>query len=407
MKHCRGGITSVPGFEANGLYCGIKKSRKKDLALIYSSAPCVAAGVFTDNRLTASCIPFNKAQLRKRTARAIIVNSGNANCLTGKIGVKHTSLIAQAASKALKIHQDQVFVGATGVIGEILPIQKILKSIPRLVHGLNRSSGLSCANAILTTDRLPKESACEIVIRGKKIRFGAIAKGAGMIHPHMTNGFSRHATMLCYVATNAAMDKKTLQYALNEAVQNTFNLITVDGDKSTNDMVLILSNGLAKNLEIKGRGKEYKLVFDALLYLFNDLSHQMILDAEGATKLLTVHVTGARNLEDARRAARSITSSTLVKTALFGSDPNWGRIAASVGSSGASVNVNRLMISLGSQKVFLNGEPQRVALKRLHQSFCQKQISITVDLGVGRQSSKAWTCDLSTDYVRINSSYRT
>ena len=403
MKKINGGVASPLGFKASGLYCGIKKSKRKDLALIVSERLCDAAGTFTTNKVQASCVVVNKDHLRDGKAQAIIANSGNANCMTGESGFENSRSMALAVSRVLGIRKKNVIVGSTGVIGKPLPIKKILSAVPQLVNELSRKGGEAAAQAILTTDRMPKEIAMEFLVGRRKVRVGAIAKGAGMIHPEM----ELHATMLCYVTTDAVITPSALRDALDRAVQKTFNTITIDGDMSTNDMVVILANGMAQNKKIVEKTKEFRLFTRVLETIFLTLAKQMIRDAEGATKFVEIHAKNAASREDARKVAKSVAGSNLVKCALFGEDPNWGRIAAAAGYSGAHVDPWKLTIHLGKEPVVRNGGRLKQNANALNRVFAQKNIKITVDLGLGKFSSSAYTCDLSTNYVRINSAYRT
>ena len=402
MKLIRGGITAAKGFTANGLYSGIKKSKKKDLALIYSERKCSAAGVFTTNKVKASCVVINAGKIQKGTAQAIIANSGNANCMTGKSGFGDSKKILATAAKSLKIPEKEILIASTGVIGKPLPIKNISSAIPLLAKNLSRAGGKNAAQAILTTDHKIKEIAAEIQVGGRNVRIGAIAKGAGMIHPVMA-----HATMLCFVTTDAVINSQVLQKTVNESVEDTFNMITIDGDTSTNDMVLVLANGMAGNKKIVAGSKDFHLFEKTLKEIFVNLAKLMVKDAEGATKFVEVGVTGAKNKHDARKTARSVASSNLLKCALYGSDPNWGRIAASVGYSGADVDPWKMRIYLGSELVLQNGGPLKKDISILNRVFAKKEIKIRVDLGQGKENATAYTCDFSPEYVKINSAYRT
>lgn len=416
MRTISGSVTAPAGFKANGIYAGIKKSKKRDLTLIYSERPCDAAGAFTTNKVQASCVVINKEHLRSGRAQAIIANSGNANCMTGESGFENSRLMTAAAARLLRLKKTDVLVASTGVIGKPLPIKKIVNSIPELVRGLSKKGAEYAAAGILTTDRLNKEMAVEFHIGGRRVRVGAIAKGAGMIHPEMAVHTARpaikapagrHATMLCFVTTDAVIAPPALRDALDRAVQKTFNTITIDGDMSTNDMVVILANGMAQNRRIVEKTPEFRLFCRALETIFLALAKQMIRDAEGATKFVEITVKHAQTREDARVIAKSVASSNLVKCALFGSDPNWGRIAAAVGYSGAHVDPWKLSIYLGHELVLKNGGRVNKPAAALNRIFAQKNIKIAVDMGLGKFGATAYTCDFSTNYVRINSAYRT
>ncbi len=414
MKIIQGGVTAPMGFTAHGIYCGIKKSKRKDLSLIVSERLCDAAGTFTTNKVQASCVVVNKEHLRDSKAQAVLANSGNANCMTGESGFENTRAMALNAARLLRIRKKDVLVASTGVIGKPLPIKKILLALPELVHGLNRKGSEAAAAGILTTDRMNKEIAAEFLVERRRIRVGAIAKGAGMIDPEMTLYMpgkpataGRHATMLCFVTTDAVIAPSALRAALDRAVSKTFNTITIDGDMSTNDMVLILANGMAQNKSIAEGTAEFKVFSKTLEAIFSKIAKQMVRDAEGATKFVEVFVKNAQSREDAKRASKSVAGSSLVKCALFGCDPNWGRIAAAVGYSGAHADPWKMQIYLGKELVLKNGGRVKKKAALLNRVFAQKNIKITVDLGLGRFSASAYTCDLSTNYVRINSAYRT
>ncbi len=413
MKTIHGGVTAPIGFKANGLFCGIKRSKRKDLALIVSEKQCDAAGVFTTNQVQASCVVINKEHLRDHKAQAIIANSGNANCMTGESGFENSRAMNLAVSRALKIKKKDVLVASTGVIGKPLPIKKIVGAVPELIKGLSRKGSEAAAAGILTTDRLNKEIAIEFKVGKRRVRIGAIAKGAGMIHPKMAlyppkaSAGPRHATMLCFVTTDAVVTIAALRDALDRAVVKTFNTITIDGDMSTNDMVVVLANGMAQNKKIVEKTKEFRLFSRALETLFGVLAKQMIRDAEGATKFVEISVKHAQSKEDAANVARSVARSSLVKCALFGSDPNWGRIAAAAGYADAHVDPWKLQIALGPEIVLRNGGRVKKKAAVLNRIFAHKNIRITVDLGLGKYGATATTCDFSTNYVRINSAYRT
>lgn len=407
MKKIGGGVAAPLGFKANGVGCGIKRSKRKDLALIASDRPCVAAGVFTANQIKASCVTFSQKQLRDGEAQAIIVNSGNANCLTGRSGYGSTVRLARAVADELHIESSGVLVGSTGVIGEPLPIKKILRAVPALAQGLSTEGSGDAAHAILTTDRIIKEIAVEIRIGRRPVRIGAIAKGAGMIHPELVLSDGRHATMLCYITTDALILTTALRRALERSVKKSFNMITVDADRSTNDMVIIMANGAAHNAAIRERTREFRVFSKALDSICLCLAKLIVKDAEGATKFVEISVKHAPSTEEARSVALSVASSNLVKCALFGSDPNWGRIAASIGNASTVIDPNKLQIRLGHEVVLRGGARIAQKLSKLHRIFSRKNVKISIDLGMGKHQVTVWTSDLSSHYVRINSSYRT
>ena len=405
VKVIIGGVTAPKGFKANGLSCGIKSTGKNDLALIYSEKMCDAVGVFTTNKVKASCVVINSEHLKDGKAQAIIANSGNANCMTGKRGFKDSRTVASVVGKALGLRATDVCVASTGVIGHPLPIKKIVKAVPELIAGLNKSGSKVAARGIMTTDNNMKEVAVEIMIGEIPVRIGAIAKGAGMIHPEMA--LAPHATMLCFVTTDASIARKALREALNSATQQSFNMITIDGDMSTNDMVLVLANGMAGNKKISAKSKEARIFENALESVFLKIAQLMVKDAEGATKFVEVAVSGAKSVEDARIVARKVASSNLVKCALFGSDPSWGRSAAAAGQSGANVDSWKMKIYLGRELVLRNGGEVKKRTGVLDKVFAKKDIQISLELGLGKYSATAYTCDLSTKYVQLNSAYHT
>lgn len=408
LRLIKGGVTAPLGFRASGLYCGIKQSKRKDLALIVSDVPCDASGVFTTNKVQASCVVINKEHLRDQRAQAIVANSGNANCMTGESGFDNSRAMASQTARLLGLRKKDVLIASTGVIGKPLPIRKIVQALPELARQLDPKGSEAAAAAILTTDKRIKEIAVEFRVGRKKVRVGAIAKGAGMIHPQMAPPAGpKHATMLCFTTTDAAVALPVLRSSLERAVNKTFNRVSIDGDMSTNDMVVVLANGLACNARIAERTPEARLFQRALETVFAYLAKQMILDAEGATKFVEIEVRGAASDEDAFKVARSVATSSLFKCALFGSDPNWGRIAAAAGYSGAQLDPWKLQIFLGKELVVTNGGRVKKSAAALNRVFARKDIRILLDLGIGSGRAEYRTCDLSTNYVRINSAYRT
>jgi glutamate N-acetyltransferase/amino-acid N-acetyltransferase len=405
----KGGITAPLGFKANGIFCGIKKSKKRDLMLIASDSPCAAAGVFTTNQLKAACVQFNLKQLRNNQAQAIMANSGNANCLTGPSGKRHNLMMAESAAKALGISPAMILTASTGVIGQRLPIDRVTEGMQELADGLRTGPQASedAAQAILTTDLVCKEKALKIRVGGRTVRIGAISKGSGMMHPYMTANGQKHATMLCFVTTDAVIGEAALKSALNTAVGRSFNMISVDGDQSTNDMVLVLANGKARNPIIREKTPEFRIFLAALEDICIDMAKAMIHDAEGATKFVEIAVKNAKTAEDARAVAMSIGCSNLVKTALYGCDPNWGRIAASIGYASVVIDPSRLQIKIGPYVVLKGDQGVRQKEAQLAKIFRKEEIRVTVDLGLGTKNAVIWTSDLSTQYVKINSAYRT
>jgi len=392
----------VPGFTTAGIFCGIKPNKQKDLALIFSEEPSVAAGLFTSNQVVSPTITWCQEILKSsKRFRAIVVNSGNANACTGPKGIEDCKSLASKLSQKLSVEPKEILIAATGIIGVPLPINKIVKALPALSRKLSPIGWVSSAEAIMTTDLTPKFKSLSFYIGKDKITMGGIAKGSGMIHPNM-------ATMLAFIATDAAIDKKTLGRALKEANNKTFNRITVDGDTSTNDMAILLANGKAENKSIRAGTSAYDKFVEKLTEICLYLAHQIVLDGEGATKFVTIRIQGAKAKTHAHRVAKSVATSSLVKTALFGQDPNWGRIIAAVGYAGVPLNPNKVQISLNGSVLFNNGVPAKGALQStLRKKMKSKNISIVIDLKSGIHSSEVYTCDLSYDYVRINAEYTT
>lgn len=394
------GITAPIGFQAAGLHCGIKKPDLLDLALFVSNVSGPIAGVFTKNRVVAAPVLLDRHHLRFRRGRAIIVNSGNANACTGKQGLVAAKAMATAVAEQLSIPVHHVFVGSTGVIGRVLPVDRITTAVPRLVARLSIPGGDHAAQAILTTDLRPKTVARQAKIGGHIVTIGGMAKGSGMIHPNM-------ATLLAYLTTDAAIAPAALQSALKSAVDQSFNCITVDGDTSTNDTILCLANGLAKNRSIQRGTKPYR-DFERLL---TDAAHELALmicrDGEGVTKVVTIRVQGAATATAAKRVADTIATSNLVKTALFGEDANWGRVMAAVGRSGVAIDPDKVTMRFDDIVMVERGVGMGLeAEQKIAQVFKQKEFTITVHLGQGHAHAHMWTTDLSYDYVRINASYR-
>ena len=392
----------VPGFSTAGIFCGIKTNKQKDLALIFSEEPSVGAGVFTSNKVVSPTITWCQQILKSsKKFRAIVINSGNANACTGPKGMEDCKSWASKLSKNLLVDPKEIFIASTGIIGVPLPIKKIVQALPILSKNLSPMGWAQSAEAIMTTDLAPKFKSLSFYIGKHKITMGGIAKGSGMIHPNM-------ATMLAFIGTDAAIDKKTLDRALKEANNKTFNRITVDGDTSTNDMALLLANGKAKNISIRAGSPAYRKFVDKLTELCLYLAHKIVLDGEGATKFVTIRVQGVKTKTHAHVVAKSIATSLLVKTALFGQDPNWGRIIAAVGSSGVPFNPNKIKILLNDSVLFNNGMPEKSSLKsNLRKKMKSKNIFICIDLKSGIYSDEVYTCDLSYNYVRINAEYTT
>lgn len=399
MRSITGGVTAPQGFKAGGIACGIKKNRRPDLALVVSEVPATAAGIFTTNQVQAAPVQLSKEHLRSGVARAIIANSGNANACVGPAGLNAAKAMAAAAAELLNIPAEQVLVASTGVIGVELPVAKIQAALKNgdFIH---TGGGGAAAQAIMTTDTFPKEYAVELSLGGRQVRIGGMAKGSGMIHPNM-------ATMLGFITTDAAINGRMLAQALRSAGDYSFNRITVDGDTSTNDSLFILANGVAGNPEINEAGTDYQSFLEGLTEVCLNLAKMIAQDGEGATKLVEVRTEGASSEVAALQIGKSVATSNLVKTALFGEDANWGRILAAVGYSGVPIDPEKIRIYLGGLLVCQNGTGVAFDEAEAKRVLKQKEILIRIDLGMGKATASVWTCDLSYDYVKINGSYRT
>ena len=400
-SECPRGITGPKGFYAAGIHCGIKKV-KKDLALLFSSEPAHVAGIFTTNRVPAAPVLVDKLQLERSSSfRAILINSGNANACTGERGLNDAWAMVDSTAAALGIHRSEVLVSSTGVIGQYLPMESLEEGILEAVSMLDAGAHTSAAEAIMTTDKFAKELSVRVNLAGTDVTIGGMAKGSGMIAPNM-------ATMLAFITTDAAISPDLLQSSLKDAADHSFNRITVDGDTSTNDMVLMLANGMAGNPELSDRADpRFDIFYEALEYLLIRLCKMIVVDGEGATKFIEIQVTGAASEQAAVQAARAIANSNLVKTAINGEDANWGRILAAVGNSGIEFTAADVEIYFGDvpilRKQYLIDFSEEAAKRVL----MQREIKITVDLCQGAASASFWTCDLSKDYVAINANYRT
>jgi glutamate N-acetyltransferase/amino-acid N-acetyltransferase len=396
----RSGITAPQGFRAAGIHCGIKKPGLLDLALVVSEQSGPVAGVFTKNQVVAAPVIVDRLHLRQGIGRAILMNSGNANACTGAKGLAVAKNSASVVARHLRVPSHHVFIGSTGVIGRQLPINRIIKGIPQLLARLSDRGGLDAARAIMTTDLRPKSIALQDTFSGRLITIGGMAKGSGMIHPNM-------ATMLAYFTTDASITKSALQRALSLAAIESFNCISVDGDTSTNDTVLCLANGMAENPTIKEGTASFRRFQLLLLDACQALAMAICRDGEGVTKVVNIEVTGAATVAQARQVAQTIATSNLVKTALFGEDANWGRVMAAIGRAGVPITPSKLSLSFGGVPMVEKGMGLGLAAeRRIAKVFRQKEFTITVRLGQGRQQAHIWTTDLSFDYVRINASYR-
>ena len=404
MKIINGGVCAAKDFLASGIHCGIRKNRtKRDLALIYSKAPAHAAAVYTTNLVKGAPLTVTKSHLANGQAQAIICNSGNANTCNAN-GIEVAEEICTLLGREMKMDPTDVVVASTGVIGQPLDVTPIANGIPALVSALSVDGGEDAAEGIMTTDTVKKEIAVEFELDGKICRMGGIAKGSGMIHPNM-------ATMLVFITTDAAISSEMLQRALSTDIATTFNMVSVDGDTSTNDMVTVLANGAAGNREINADDADFAIFMKALNTVTVNLCRMIAGDGEGATKLLECSVTGALDDLTARVIAKSVICSSLVKAAMFGSDANWGRILCAIGYSGATVDVNRVEVKFRSPKgeilVCENGAGVDFSEEIAKEILLEKCIEILVSLGDGNGKATAWGCDLTYDYVKINGDYRT
>ncbi len=399
-KKMVGGITFPKGFAAGGLFSGVKKNGKPDLALILCETECLAAGVFTTNQIKAPAVRITQRRVRGAGVRAILVNSGNANACNGEQGEKDAFLISEKLSVHLGCDPRKILMASTGVIGRPLNMEAILASLPVLVKQASPFGHEACAQAIMTTDTRSKSAQTEGIVGGRTVRVGGIAKGVGMIHPQM-------ATLLVFLTTDVCADKEALRSALVQASEKTFNALTVDGDTSTNDTALILASGLAENSRVTRNSPEFQEFYPLVLSVCESLRDQLVRDGEGVTKIIRIQVSGARSRGDARRVAQSISRSLLVKTAFFGEDVNWGRIMVAIGNSGVRVFEERIDIFMGPVALVHKG----VGLGPLQEDKALevmkgKEITLRVMLGQGSMEAEYWTTDLSLDYVRINAGYK-
>ena len=404
MKLISGGVCAAKGFKANGVHCGIRKNQtKKDLALIVSDVPAAAAAVYTTNLVKGAPLTVTKNNISNGTAQAVICNSGNANTCNWN-GIQIAEEMCALVEQHTGVKASDVVVASTGVIGQVLDITPIAEGMPGLAEGLSYDGGMNAARAIMTTDTCPKEIALEFELGGKICRMGGIAKGSGMIHPNM-------ATMLVFITTDAAISPEMLHKALAGDVANTFNMLSIDGDTSTNDMVTVLANGLAGNEPVTAEGADFDAFMAALNTINVQLCRMIAGDGEGATKLLECVATGADTLQAAKTAAKSVICSSLFKAAMFGADANWGRVLCAIGYSGAEVDVNRIGVSFRSAKgtvtVCENGAGVPFSEEAAKEILLEKEIEILVSLGDGPFGASAWGCDLTYDYVKINGDYRT
>ncbi|UKI53953.1 MAG: bifunctional glutamate N-acetyltransferase/amino-acid acetyltransferase ArgJ [Treponema sp.] len=422
IKFIEGGVTAARGFTANGILCRIKASRKtNDTALIYSEKPCAAAGVFTQNRVKAESVKLTKKNIADGRIQAVIANSGNANCCTGEQGAKTAYKMACLAGNALGVKPEDVAVCSTGVIGSQLPVEKIEAKISELAEGLSKKGHEEARVAIMTTDTKYKECAVEFELGGKTCRMGTMCKGSGMIHINL-------GTMLSFITTDAAISPEMIDRALRESIKGTYNCVSVDGDTSTNDTLILLANGMAENPEITEENEDYKVFLAALNKMNKIMAMKIAADGEGATRLVQCTVNGAKTVEDARGLAKEVISSSLVKAAMFGSDANFGRFLCAMGYSGIDFTPEKTSIwftSKGNAKryfedyedfnvhgensvlVYKDGVPENFDEDKAKKIMSEEAVEILVQCGDGNCSGTAWGCDLTYDYVKINGDYRT
>jgi glutamate N-acetyltransferase/amino-acid N-acetyltransferase len=402
MHEIKGGVTAPVGFLAAGIHADIKGNggSKKDVGILFSKRPCAAAGLYTTNKVKASCVALSEVRTRGGMLQAVVFNSGNANACTGEQGEKDSLAMAETAARSLGLEAAAVAVASTGVIGVALPMDRVGAGIARAAAAVSPGGGQAAAEAIMTTDTFDKQFALQFDLGGALVTIGAMAKGSGMIHPNM-------ATMLGFVTTDAAVDPAALHVALKAATEKSFNMITVDGDTSTNDMVIALANGLAHNPKVVVGTTLYETFAAALDKVLIHLAQEIARDGEGATKLLEVRVKGAPTLGDARKAARSVCGSSLVKSAVFGEDANWGRVLVALGYSGAEFDSTKVDLWLGDVQMMAAGTGLGFDEAAAALVLKEKRVVFTADLHSGEAEATAWGCDLTYDYVKINGDYRT
>ena len=405
MQKITSGVTAPKGFIAGGLHCGVKNNNteKKDLAMIYSEVPCTAAAVYTQNKVYGAPITVTKKNIADGMAQAMVCNSGNANTCNAD-GVEKAQMMCDLTAKALNLKPEDIIVASTGVIGQVLPIEPIEKGIAALAPILSKNGNLDAVHAIMTTDTKPKEEAYEIEIGGKSVKIGAMAKGSGMIHPNM-------ATMLGFLTTDAAITSEMLAKALKLAVDDTFNMVSVDGDTSTNDMVSIMANGMAENPIIDKEGEDFDLFVAVVTEICKSMAKKIAGDGEGATKLVECTVTGAPTIPLAKAIAKSVITSSLTKAAMFGADANWGRILCAIGYTEGDFGVDNIQVDISSAKgsilVCQNGAGVEFSEEIAKEILLEEEIHIEITMQQGDATATAWGCDLTYDYVKINGDYRT
>ena len=398
--NAKAGVTFPKGFQAAGVKAGIKKSGNLDVAVIYTEKKAVVAGTFTKNAVAAAPVHVSKEVVATHTAHAIVANAGCANACTGAQGEADAAAMQRIAADALGCSAQDVIVGSTGIIGQLLPMDKVEQGIHAAVKNLSVDGSVDAGNAIITTDTYSKAGATSVMIGGKEVRFGIIAKGSGMIRPDM-------ATVLCFITTDADIDGMLLQEALSEVIEHSLNMISIDGDMSTNDMAIVLANGAAGNSKITEKNADYEAFKETLLALCQGISEKIAADGEGATKFITVHVKGAKSFTDAKTVGMSVANSPLVKTAFFGEDPNWGRVICAVGYAGVPMDPNHTTVQFGGIPVYADGVGVSYDEDALRAVMTAHDIVVEVDLKDGDSEAKVWTCDFSYEYVKINGEYHT
>ncbi|MBU1076001.1 MAG: bifunctional glutamate N-acetyltransferase/amino-acid acetyltransferase ArgJ [Spirochaetes bacterium] len=398
VKQVKYGICAPTGFTANAVNVGLRK-KKLDLGILYSEKPCIWAGTFTKNLAIAAPVKFTLSN-QNNTVQAIVVNSGIANACTGKKGFNMTLKTAKITANLFNIHYKNTLIFSTGVIGRVPDIKKVTDGLKKIVPVLKKEGHTNISNAILTTDTVKKEIAVECVIKGKKVKIGAMAKGSGMIGPDM-------ATLLVFVTTDISIEKKILTGMFKDVVDHTLNRITIDGDMSTNDSAVILANGMAENEVLTSQDtKELKIFQEHLFYVMDTLARLLVEDGEGATKFITIKVMNAKTEDDAKKIGFKIANSPLVKTAFFGSDANWGRVLASAGASGAIFDPDKVEIRFGRYLLYKNGNPVRFSEKKLKKYLDGSMLEVMIKINTGRESFSVYTSDLTINYIKINAHYR-
>lgn len=394
-----GTVTNPKGFLAAGIFCGIKKQRK-DLCLIYSESECSVAGTFTLNKVKAAPLVVSQNVIAKKSkVKAVLINSGNANAATGDKGFEDALAMQKYCAEKLSIDQNEVLISSTGVIGQLIPMDKIFSGVDKIVPQLSTTGGFDAAEAIMTTDKIKKSFAVKVELSNGSITIGAICKGSGMIMPNM-------ATMLAFITTDAKVEQNLLQKMLNHSVKYSFNKISVDGETSTNDMVVIMANG-ASSISVEENSNDEKIFQEALTALCIEMAKAIVSDGEGATKLVEIHVTGAHSEVDADLVGKSVANSSLVKTAINGEDANWGRIMSAAGNSGADIDPAKMSISFNNSDVVLPNYNIVLNEESAKEILSKKEFQININLNGGKYSSTWWTCDFSVEYVKINANYRT